>query len=263
VDAHVPQCQGVVRVSRIHSWRGWPVWLLAIVWMLLLAYLPWWLDLPLLLSLAATQAAQLPRLQRYGAIIRLALRWGLAGLLLTSYRALQEHALTLSLTLTLLAALVGFSLLVLLESWQDRRPLRNAAVAAASPEWGELALTPTGPPAVVIELQPPRWVQLDGPGDDKPAGVTWLEGYGCRIGEHIRIDHVEPRLSEAPGQRWVALPTTSGRGVVLYDRVNGRPYRLRGWLLYGWHGGEPWLSRGEDQPPLALSHVLGQDQLEE
>jgi hypothetical protein len=51
--------------------------------------------------------------------------------------------------------------------------------------------------------------------------------------------------------------------VVLYDRTRQKQYRLRGWQLYGWHAGEAWLSRGDDRPPLALSHVLGQDQRED
>jgi hypothetical protein len=261
VDAHVPQRKGVVRLSRILQKPGWPAWLLAIVWGLLFACMPWWMDLPLLLGLAATKAASLPRWQRYSGVMRLALRWGLAGLLIASYRALQGHALPL--TLTLLAALIGFSLLVLLESWQDHKPLRNPAIAATAPEWNELALAPVGPSAVVIELQMPAWFELDRSSKGVPGDVTWVDGSSCRVGERVRIDHVEPRISVAPEQGWLAWPIAAGRGVVLYDRANERQYRLRGWQLYGWHAGEAWLSRTEDQPPLALSHVLGQDQLEE
>jgi hypothetical protein len=251
-----------VRLSRSQAWRGWPAWLLAIVWTLLLAYLPWWFDLPLLLALLATQLMHLPRLQRSGGMVRLALRWGLAGLLIATYRSLQPHPS--ALTLTLLAALVGFSLLVLFESWQDHKPLRNAAMAAALPEWRDMAMSSTGPSAKLIELQPPVWLALDDSADIAASmDVSWVRERRCRIGESVLIDHVEPSISVAPDQAWFALPMTHGRGVVLYDRAHERPYRLRGWQLYGWHASEAWLSRGEDQPPLALSHVLGQDLREE
>jgi hypothetical protein len=258
VDAHVPQRQGVVRLSHSRSLRGWSVWLLAIAWMLLLACLPWWIDLPLLLGCAA---AQLTRLHRYHGITRSALRWGFAGLLVAVYRALQVHPS--ALTLTLLVALVGFSLLVLFESWQDHKPERNAAVAAASPEWRDMAMRPVAPSAKLIELQPPVWLSLDEKEEAICTDVRWLREGRWRVGENVFIDHVEPRMSMAPEQGWLAFLLTQRRGVVLYDRATQRKYPLRGWQLYGWHAGEAWLSRSEDQPPIALSHVLGLDQLEE
>ncbi|QAU23733.1 hypothetical protein EO087_06855 [Dyella sp. M7H15-1] len=261
MDAHVPQRKGVVRLDRILRRRGWPAWVLAIAWALLLACMPWWIDLLLLLGLVAIQLTLWPRWQRFNRTLRRALRWGLAGLLVAAYRALQGYEL--APTLTLLAALIGFSLLVLLESWQDHKPLRSAAIAAAEPEWSELALSPSGPAVAIIELQAPIWLELDGARDGISVDVAWIDGGSCRIGACTQIDHIEPRLAVAPGQGWLALPITSGRGVVLYDRANERQYRLHGWQLYGWHAGEAWLSCSEDQPPLALSHVLGQDQLEE
>ncbi|HEY1588994.1 MAG TPA: hypothetical protein VGG00_04590 [Rhodanobacter sp.] len=215
----------------------------------------------MLLGFAATQIAQLPRLHRYNRTIRLALRWGLAGLLVAGYRFLGGHAL--GLTLTLLAALVGFSLLVLLESWQDHKPLRSVAIAGASPAWHDMALAPIGPSAAIIELQHPAWIELDGSTDGVPSDVTWTAERGCRIGAKLHIEHIEPRISVSRGQAWIALPIAAGPGVVLYDRVHDRLHQLRGWQLYGWDADEAWLSRGEDHPPLALSHVLGQDQVEE
>jgi hypothetical protein len=261
VDAHVPQRKGVVRLSHAVQKRGWSAWLLAIAWMLLLACLPWWIDLSLLLGCAAVQAVHLPRLHRYQRILRSALRWGFAGLLIATYRALDVHAL--ALTLTLLVALVGFSLLVLFESWQDRKPLRNKAMAAALPEWREMAMSATGPAAEVIELQPPVWLPLADSAEAASMGVSWIPEGRCRIGADGFVDHVEPTISIAPGQGWLAFPVAPGRGVVLYDCATHRQYRLRGWQLYGWHAGEAWLSRSEDQPPIALSHVLGLDQREE
>jgi hypothetical protein len=261
VDAHVPQRKSVVRLRAAASSARWPAWLLAIAWMMLLACLPWWVDLPLLLALAAIQLARLPRLQRYGGVFRCALRWGLAGLLIACYFAFGHHAL--GLTLAMLAALAGFSLLVLLESWQDRKPQRNAAMAAAAPEWRELALAPIGPADTLIELQAVRWIALDNGSADVPEEVSKLDAHSCSIGDETRIENIELRLSVAPGQQWLAWPMTARRGVVLYDRAHSRQYRLRGWQLYGWHANEAWLSRSEDQPPQALSHVLGQDVFED
>ena len=264
MDAHVPQRKGVVRLRAAALSSRWPAWLLVIAWMLLLACLPWWVGLPLLLALAAIQVAQLPRLQRYSGVFRRALRWGLAGLLVASYLAFDpafDHS-ALGLTLAMLAALAGFSLLVLLESWQDRKPQRNAAVAAASPEWSELALAPIGLGGTLIELQVPHWIALDGSAN-APDGMSMPHANSCMMDGGTRIDHIEPQVAMAPGRRWLVWPMTAWRGVVLYDRLHGKLYRLRGWQLYGWHGDEAWLSRGEDQPPLAMSHVLGQDQRED
>ncbi|WP_333678051.1 hypothetical protein [Dyella sp.] len=257
MDAHVPQRQGVVRLTFAAPGHRWPPWLLAIAWAVLLGVMPWWAGLPLLLGLATIQVIRLPRLQRYHYALRRSLRWGLAGLLFATYRAFDHHGL--GLTLTALAALAGFSLLVLLESWQDHKPRRSVAGAVASPDWNELALAPIGPAHTLIELQVPCWIALDGTSRKLPADINMLDEHNCRIGAHTQVGPVEPQVSIAPGERWLAWSMTAGRGVLLYDRVHDRSYRLRGWRLYGWHAGEAWLSRDEDQPPLALSHVLGQD----
>jgi len=228
--------------------------------MLLLACLPWWAGLPLLLALAAIQLAQLPRLQRYADVLRYALRWGLIGLLAASYLAFDRRAL--GLTVTMLAALAGFSLLVLLESWQGRKPQRDPSAAAAAPEWRELALAPIGPADTLIELEPPHWLALGAAADELPADVVQRGGNSCQVGQGPRIEPIEPQICVAPGRRWLAWPIAAWRGVVLYDRACARVYKLRGWQLYGWHGSEAWLSRGEDHAPMALSHVLGQDRYE-
>ncbi|HTV87219.1 MAG TPA: hypothetical protein VME63_17620 [Dyella sp.] len=261
MDAHVPQRQGVVRLSLAATVRRWPSWWWAIAWGLLLACLPWWIDLPPLLALAAIQWAQVPRLRRFAAVFRRALRWGFAGLLVASYRAFGGHVL--GLTLTLLVALLGFSLLVLLESWRERKPRRDAALAAASPEWRELALAPVGPIPAIIELNVPVWINPEGDLGDLPMDVTRLGEDSWRVGERFTVERVQARVSIAPGQRWLAFPIAAGRGVVLYDRDHDRQYRLRGWQLYGWHAQEAWLTRSEDHAPLPLSHVLGQDRAEE
>ncbi|WP_233843489.1 hypothetical protein [Dyella sp. 2HG41-7] len=260
MDAHVPQRQGVVRLTSAEPLRRWPAWLLAIAWMVLLACVPWWIGLPLLLGVAAIQAAQLPRLQRFRGPLRRALRWGLAGLLIASYLAFDRPAL--GATLTLLGALVGFSLLVWLESWQDHKPQRDVAVAAAAPEWSEMALAHVGPSDTLIELAPPQWMTVDSASTNIACRIAMTAEHRCCIEATVHIDNIEPQVAVAPGEQWVALPMTAQRGLVLYDRAHDKLYRLRGWRLYGWHASEAWLSRSEEQPPLALSHVLGQDQID-
>jgi hypothetical protein len=55
-----------------------------------------------------------------------------------------------------------------------------------------------------------------------------------------------------------------GRGFAVDAHVPQRPCVVRLILqLFGWRGDEAWLTRGDDQPPLALSHVLGQDHIDE
>ena len=60
--------------------------------------------------------------------------------------------------------------------------------------------------------------------------------------------------------RWLVLPLTAQRGLLLLDRRRDRRHRLRGWQLAGWHEGQPWLSRDEEHVPLAIAHVLGHDE---
>jgi hypothetical protein len=254
MDAHVPQRQSVVRLSVAALLQRWPAWSLAFAWTCLLAWMPWWAGLPLWLGLATIQVIQLPRLQRYADAFRRALRWGLAGLLVAAYHVFNAYH-GLGLTLTALAALVGFSLLVLLESWQVRKPQRHAT-AAASPEWRELALAPIGPVDTLIELEAPHWVSLHGTAPDTAVDVQVADAWSCRVGS-THIEGIELQLAVSPGQRWLAWPMTARRGTVLYDRAHDKQYRLRNWQLYGWHADEAWLSRSEDQPPWALSHVLG------
>lgn len=261
MDAHVPQCKGVVRLKPATPRRRWPGLILAIAWTLLLACMPWWIGVPLLLALAMAPLTHVPPLQHYSGLIRHALRWGLVGVLIASYRAFGGHAL--GLTYTLLAALVGFSLLVCLESWQKRKPLRDAALAAESPEWREMALAPVGPSAVLIEIDPPAWKALGDPSIDARFRIERIADDSYRVGNETKIHHVEPRICVSTAQGWIAWPMTAGRGIVLYDHARDKTVRLRGWQLFGWRGDEAWLTRGDDQAPLALSHVLGQDCIDE
>jgi hypothetical protein len=251
----------VVRLKFAEPGRRWRAWLPPIAWVLVLAAMPWWTGLPLLLGLAAIRAGRLPRLQRYDGVLGHALRWGFAGWLIAGLRRVDDYRL--GLIGIALAALAGFSLLALLESWLARKPRLGAAADATIPEWRELALAPIGPAGSLIELQAPTWIALDGGAADAPDDVRMDGASGCTVGALTRIDNVQPLLCVAPGMRWLAWPMAARRGVVLYDRTHDKQYRLRGWQLYGWHAEEAWLSRSEEQPPLALSHVLGQDQREE
>lgn len=260
--AHVPQRPGVVRLSADHPQRRWPPWLPALCWLLLLATLPWWLGLPLLLVCVAAllwRPAAWPLTQP---VWRRALRWGLPGMLLAVLRAAGVDAL--GWLTTLLAALAGFSLLVLLENWLDRARSRAAAqaasTAASTAEWPQLALAPVAPPATIIELDPVVWHELrDGALTDPLGGTLAWQGDALQLPDGGSVAGVEPRCAHAADGRWLALPLARQRGVLLIDRQRGRRHRLRGWQLAGWHAGRPWLARDEEHAPLDIAHVLGRD----
>ncbi|PWK88666.1 hypothetical protein [Fulvimonas soli] len=227
--------------------RWWP----AAAWLLLLALLPWWCGLPLLLALAASLLAAPERLRPHAATLRRALRWGLPGMLFALQRALGGDALAWGAAL--LGALAGYSLLALLEYLLDH-PHRPAAAAAPSPSWPELALAPIGPAAAIVELAPPRWL-AEPAFDDPRGGRVRREDGEYRFDDGTRCGPAGARCCFAPDGRWFCVD--SGRGVLLWDRERGRRHRLRGWRLYGWHAGGPWLVRGGHRPPLALKDVLG------
>lgn len=244
--------------------RRWPAWcgvLARAAWLLLLALLPWWLGLPLLLALAAAVTLLQHRLaDAHAALIRRALRWGLPGVLFALQRALGGDAFAWGAAL--LGALAGYTLLVGLEAWLDREP-RHAPAAAPSPEWPELAMAPVGPAAEIIELQPPTWqTAMNDLVDPLGGHVVYREGaYRFEIGE--RIDGVDALAAFSPGGRWFAARLHNDRGVLLWDRQRERQHRLRGWQLGGWYREQPWLLRRDDDMPLALSAVLGEDDMEE
>lgn len=247
----------MVRLSVPAPGRRWPVWLPALAWLLLLAGLPWWLDLPLLLACALALLWRTGPLQAQARLLRLGLRWGLPGLLLAILRAFGADAL--AWLLTLLAALSGFSLLVLLENWLDRGRQREPSPASAD-EWPELALAPIGPAAAIIELRPPQWRPLEaGIADPLGGELRWRDG-SVWLADGSRLDGVEPRCDFAGDGRWLVLPAARQHGVLLLDRRHGRRHRLRGWQLAGWHEEQPWLSRDEEHAPLAIAHVLGRDE---
>ena len=247
----------MVRLSPTVHERRWLVWLPALAWLLLLAVLPWWLDLPLLVACALALLWRTGPLAAHASLLRRGLRWGLPGLLLAILRMFGADAL--AWLLALLAALAGFSLLMLLENWLDRGKRREASPSSAD-EWPELAMAPIGPAATIIELQPPQWRALEeGLADPLGGELRWRDG-ALQLAAGGRIGGVEPRCDFAADGRWLALPLAGQRGLLLLDRRHGRRHRLRGRQLAGWHEGQPWLSHDDEHTPLAIAHVLGDDE---
>lgn len=224
-------------------------WLCAPAWLLALAVMPWWLGLPLLLAIAAVLLFAAERLEDYARALRLALRWGLPGVLFALQRGLGGDAFAWEIAL--LGTLVGFTLLAGLEAWLDRGRRERVAQPELR-DWPSLALAPIGPGAVVVELVPPQWMEDSWP-DPRGGEVRW-EGGRFVLADGAMVERVQPRASFSPEGRWFVA--CASRGVVLLDREHGRSYRLRGWELCGWHDG-PWFARGTG-PAMAWREVLGQ-----
>jgi hypothetical protein len=243
--------------------RRWPVWNLllpALAWLTLLAVLPWWFGLPLLLALAAIVLVLQQRLaDEHAALIRRALRWGLAGLLFTLQRSLGGDAFAWGAAL--LGALAGYTLLAGLEAWLDR-DLRRSPVAVPTAEWPELANAPIGPPAEIIELQPPVWQRSGDAWTDPCGGGVDHRGGSYLFADGSVIADAGPPAAFSPAGRWFAARSSTGRGVVLWDRERDRSHRLRGWQLCGWYREQPWLIRREGDMPQPLSAVSGQQEEE-
>ncbi len=229
----------------------------ALTWLLLLALLPWWLGLPLLLSLAAVLLVLHHRMAGdHVVLLRRSLRWGLPGVLLALAWSLGGDAFAWGAAL--LGALAGFTLIAGLEAWLDRE-LRRDDAAAASADWPELAWAPIGPAARIIELQPAQWRVAGDVLDDPLGGQLSYRLGSYRFAEGGGIDDAGPHASFSPSGRWMAARMHGDRGVALYDRERGKTYRIRGWHLCGWHDEQAWLLRREGDMPLSLAAVLGRD----
>ncbi|WP_158883043.1 hypothetical protein [Rhodanobacter sp. L36] len=233
----------------------WQVVGLSLAWLVLLALLPWWLGLPLLLMLAFASLFWQHRLAvGHALLMRRALRWGLAGLLLAAARALGSDAFAWGAAL--LGALAGYTLLAGLEAWLDR-DLRRASAMSDAPEWPELALAPIGPAAEIVELQLPFWQSpMDGQIDPAHAFPTHRNGF-LHFSDGTRISARDIQFSVS--ERWIVMRETPTRGVVLWRRGAAQPHRLRSWQLAGWHCDEPWFFRNERQMPVTLDVVLNRD----
>ncbi|HEX7816331.1 hypothetical protein [Dyella sp.] len=228
------------------------------LWLVVLAFLPWWLGLPLLLALTLALLLLGPRHQDWAAWCRRGLRWGLPGWLFALQRALGGDAMAWGVAL--LGALVGFSLIVLMESLQ--RHAKPASRAFVQPEWRELAMAPIGPPVRMVELQPVEWrdacksmADPDGASMDFAADHDEVGSY--RFASGRRLDGLSRRHGFSPGGRWFVASTPGGHGDTLWDRQADKVHRLRGWDLCGWYDEQPWLTRGTDGIPASLHEVLG------
>lgn len=247
--------------SGVNTAPAIPPWWRELAWLALLALMPWWLGLPLLLAIVATLLIPSSRLIWQAPVLRRALRWGLPGMLLALQRGLGGDALAWGAAL--LGALAGFTLLAGLEAWLDRGQRRRDAVAVpAMPEWPASASFPE-PPATIIELARPRW---RGAGRDlvDPRGglarwhATTAAGGHWQLGDGRHLDDALPRACFSPDGCWFATLPTKGRGLLLLDRERDRLHRLRGWKLCGWHAEQPWLMRNGQAEPMPLREVLGQ-----
>jgi hypothetical protein len=239
----------------------WNTLLPLMAWAVLLALLPWWLGLPLLLGLTAVLLLLQHRLAaEHVVLIRRGLRWGLPGVLFALQRTLGGNPL--AWTIALLGALAGYTLLVGLEAWLDR-DLRRASAATAGTDWPDLAMAPIGPPAEIIELQPPVWQLATDDLLDPQAGqpdhlrTVYADG-SFRVADGTSIDGIGPHVSFSPQGHWLAMRMDNGRGTALWDRQCNQLHRLRGWQLCGWHHEQPWLARHEGEMPLALKTVQEQ-----
>jgi len=232
----------------------------AAAWTVLLALSPWRAGLPLLLLMALGAVMFDRRIEVYATLCRRGLRWGLPGLLFAVQHALGGDLLAWGAAL--LGALVGFSLLALLESLLDHR-VRRIPAGKVTPEWRELALAPIGPPVRIIELARAAWQDAGAGVVAGPDGAAVrYEAHGNGRGRYVfardrSIDRAGPRCCFGPGGRWFAASHAGRRGTVLWDRKEERILRLAGWALSGWEGEQPWLARGSDGVPTSLHEVLG------
>ncbi|MFC5740110.1 hypothetical protein [Dyella tabacisoli] len=233
----------------------WSTWLLLAVWIALLAMLPWWLGLTLLVALTISAIAFAHSAVGYANWCRRGLRWGLPGLLFAVQRSLGGDLLAWGMAL--LGALVGFSLLALLESLLDHQ-VNHTPQAKPSPEWSELAMAPLGPRASIIELQRVSWREIESVLTDPLGGLVHYQAGQYRFAAGRLIDGLSPRCCFSPGGRWFVASMRDGLGDVLWDRDGDRLHRLGGWQLCGWEGELPWLVRGEDGVPVGLGEVLGE-----
>lgn len=231
----------------------------AMAWTGLLGLLPWWLGGLVLLALVGGAVAFDRHRAPVAELCRRGLRWGLPGALFALQRALGGDLLAWGAAL--LGALVGFSLVVLLESLLDRR-VRRAPAGTISPEWRELAMAPIGPAPHIIELLPVQWLHVTGSFDDPLGESAHYEPQGEGHGRYVFaqgrvIDQASPRCCFGPEGRWFVASLPDGRGDILWDRQGDRLHRLVGWELYGWEDTQPWLAQGTDGAPAPLHEALG------
>lgn len=241
--------------------HGAALWLLLAGWVVLLALLPWWLGLGLLVLLGVGTGYYARRSAHLADVCGRGLKWGLPGVLFAVQRALGGDLVAWGAAL--LGALVGFSLVALLESFLGRRGV-TAVAPRPAPEWKELAMAPIGPLAHIIELIPPTWHQAGASQPDPLGGVLRFEARAQDRGTYLFADGVawdglSPRYASSPAGRWFIADLPGGEGNFVADRRSRKSWRLRHWQLHGWEGESPWFSRQSDGVPAPLHEVLGQD----
>ena len=223
-------------------------------WAVLLALLPWWLGLALLIALTLGAVIYTRRAHAFGAICRGSLKWGLPGVLFALQRALGGDLVAWGAAL--LGALLGYSLIALLESLLLHRVRRTSTPL---PEWRELAMAPVGPPARIIELAPIEWLDAAVVREVSYEAITTDEG-NYRFADGHSLRRLGPRCAFSPQGLWFAAKQPGGSGELLLDRARLRRHRLRGWMLCGWDQDDaPWLARHADGVPVPLHEALGQD----
>lgn len=231
----------------------------AAAWTIVVALLPWWMGLPLWLLLVLGAVMFHHRIEHYAELSRRGLYWGLPGVLFAAQRTLGGSLLAWGAAL--LGALVGYSLLALMESLLDRR-IKHAPAAAATPEWSELALAPIGPRARIIELTRIAWSEAQSTFADPDGESVRFEERSAGRGRYVFaqgrvIERASSRCCFGPGGRWFATRLPGERGEILWDRRSDHIHRLAGWVLSGWEGEQPWLARSAEGVPAPLHEVLG------
>ncbi len=230
-------------------------------WTVLLALFPWWLGLAALCLLAAGTMYGAHRSASLRDISLSGLKWGLPGVLFAAQRALGGDVLAWGAAL--LGALLGFSLVALLESFLPRRA-GHVTAPSPSPAWRDIAMAAIGPPARIIELAPVTWQDAAVSLSDPRGQVVAYEAASAEEGRYRFADgstqeRLGARCAFSPQGRWFVAGLSGERGDVLFDRDRGRMHRLRGWQLCGWDDGDgPWLERPVDGVPVALHEAQRQ-----
>lgn len=221
-----------------------------LAWLLLVALLPWWLGLPLLIALAGVAMLLQARLHAAELLLlRRALRWGLPGFLLALLYALGADVL--AWVMTLVATLAGFTLIAGIEAWLDRE-LRRDPEPSVDTEWPEISRAAVGPAANIIELHPPEWGSLSIGLTDPGGGQLSYRDGSIHFADGTVIVDVGSDAGFSPDGQWFFARLQGEPGIVLWDRQHDRQQRVRGWDLCGWHLGRPWVMCGEDGVPQAL-----------
>ena len=250
--------------------------LLVAAWVALLAYLPWWSVLALLLALDAMSVWCGRRalgtadqwLVFYGAL-------GLIGLAISLARAIGESWWAWLIGIAI--AGVGFVWKLYLMQRFDL-PRRTSTTEAA--KTGSVA-----PPKETIEpasLQPVYWLDADEASTRAGREAIWQRGEPVYlVNGEIRFgpatgDYLWPDGAAVTGQaggsyavsddgRWFVASSPvgyPGSCDYLYDRTSRLMYELPSWEIRGWSEHGPWLGkRGEASMALDRTGVVGMDYL--